>query len=726
MGSRAFSWCLGVLALSLWAGSLTACKGEDGEDGMRGPAGDPGEAGAPGEPGEPGEQGLPGEPGEPGAPGEPGEQGEPGEPAVRPLELEATGLVGVVTDPSDAPVGGNVVLVPSADVAALSASSLDLTEAPAVAAANGLDEPLEDLLDAHGPMGDGTYQAAAVDGEGVYRFATLAAGSYFVVWVPAAADAFHLPGGSGCREAVDVATVLGTQRDIRVSGAPGASSTYVGSSTCMGCHGRHRSMRTAHRVGISVPGVRGPMQDTTHWPEFDAALRAFESGTVLTYYDCNPTSKRCKVRVNPAGVTAQMTATLGVDPMVPRGQPGHYTVTLQSVTEGVPRTYGVVLTYGGAVYKQRYVTRIQNPNGTWSHYILPIQFNTQGNDTYSSFSDWVWRDYNVDRWLDLAAFTLRTPARGKSFENNCAGCHFTGFSLSGNSTDGFTARAVADALGDYDFDGDGRLEEINTGCEVCHGPGSDHLEASVRGSRIVSPSLLTPERETMLCGRCHARPLGIDFGGGGTTETPMDATGHIARAGISRSEWLASFTTRIDALPATDANTPGELWFSGDSRSHHQQYTDYIRSGMYRNGTRLMGCASCHDAHGNDDNDHQLYASNDSNTGCTAGCHEDYSGAMVMNHVMTVTGFSHTGVGFDENDFLCRNCHMVRTAASGARTPQLVDGAYTHYHGDIASHRFDVTRLADLAGTTVGSNFQPIAASQACASCHAGLIADLP
>jgi hypothetical protein len=153
-----------------------------------------GPVGPKGDPGAPGEGGPPGPPGDAGPAGEAGSPGAPGEPAVPPIALEPTGLVGVVADPSGLPVGsGTVVLVPSADVAALAAMSLDISATPATAAASAVDEPLEDLIDAN----LASYAKAAVGADGVYRFPTVADGSYFVVWVPSATDAAQEDQGLG-------------------------------------------------------------------------------------------------------------------------------------------------------------------------------------------------------------------------------------------------------------------------------------------------------------------------------------------------------------------------------------------------------------------------------------------------------------------------------------------------------------------------------------------------
>nr|MBK7066808.1 hypothetical protein [Deltaproteobacteria bacterium] len=682
-------WRLGI---ALGALALVGCEGPSGADG---------EAGVQGPVGPVGPVGPSGPVGPVGPAGPQGDAGTPGQPAVRPIDLEPQGVVGLVTDGTHLPVaGGTVYLVPSADVAAMQATPIDILATPTAAAAATNDEPLEDLLDRNAT----TYVRAAVGMDGIYRLPTIPTGSFFIVWKPAMGDDAHLPGGSRCRAATDRASMVGTRIDLRVSGNMSARATYVGSTTCINCHGRHRALGTAHFNGLQVPGVRGNLQNVSAWPRFDAALAAFDAGRTLFYFNCAGTACSVSETAPTDAASIRFEIRLGHDTTVRRGEPGEYHVTFvnRRNTEANQR-YDVALSYGGAVYKQRYLTRLRNANGTYSHHVLPIQFNPAGNSTFPNADSWPWKDYNTTRWFDFATDRLRRPANTASFENNCVACHATGFRLGGNATDGWTASAVTEPNGEYDLNGDGQREEINTGCESCHGPGSEHIEASVRGSRIVSSSLLTPEREMTTCGACHSRPQGV---GGGQTESPLDMNGNMPRPGIRRSEFLARFTSRIDAAASS-------LHPNGDSKSHHQQYTDFIRSGMYRNGSQLMTCSSCHDPHGSTQNPNMLRESPANNAGCV-NCHSTAEYRNVLPHVMTRVAFAHADVPLDR--LTCTACHMVRTATSGARTPQLVDivpspSTGTYFHGDIAGHRFNVPRRA-LAST------QPTATTRACASCH--------
>jgi hypothetical protein len=85
---------------------------------------------------------------------------------------------------------------------------------------------------------------------------------------------------------------------------------------------------------------------------------------------------------------------------------------------------------------------------------------------------------------------------------NCFGCHSTGP----------VALSSQGEVGTF---------ENGVGCEVCHGPGSAHLEAIRQGDTpkavraIQNPGRLQAEQILQLCGQCHRRPeqagLSVDF-----------------------------------------------------------------------------------------------------------------------------------------------------------------------------------------------------------------------
>ncbi len=652
-----------------------------------------------------------GDTGPQGPDGPEGAPGEPGQPPTGEIEPEIFGLVGRILEPNGTIVpSGTIYLVPASDVEDLSATPIDLFASPDDTAALRNDEPIEDLLDDHSP----SYEQVPVDENGEYRFETLPEGSHFVVWFPASDDAKHLPGGNNAGVSFSTASLIGMQMNIRVSAQPSAQATYVGSSTCTVCHGLQSTTRTAHMVGLQVPGIRSSMQDVEPWPDFDAGLAQFEAGTDLYYFDCAPSTinpSKCSVDESSAGA-ASFQINL-------REDSGAYYIEM--VKDAASVRYDVVLTYGGALGKQQYLMRRTNEGGSFSYFVLPLQYNYRGDFNNESPEDWPWRDYRSDLWYDFAGNVLTdrnapSPSMDddsfnhESFDNNCAGCHFTGYRLQGSDPEGWSASAIVDPGGAFDYDGDGRNELINTGCESCHGPGSEHLERSPRGSYIVSPGSLTPGRQAALCGSCHSRPLGI---GAGETGLPLSAENQMPPAGIRRAEFALSHTSRVSG--PRDAFFDVDQPKSADAKANYQQYSGHIRSKHYRNPTRLTSCTGCHSPHANAADIAEMDTSGNDNALCTT-CHSPEANPELYpltDHVAAVTGVTlHTGFGDDA--FRCTECHMVPTAKSGAANKQL-GSPVQYYWNDIASHRMTMTRWTDVLVTPD----RPLAFTKQCGSCHA-------
>ena len=661
--------------------------GEQGAPGAQGPAGAQGEQGPAGPQGEKGDQGEQGPQGEKGDQGDKGDQGAPGPSGE--LQTEPDGVVGVVTDGSgDVVPSGTVYFVPAADVAALPATSVE------VGSAN--DEPLEDLIAANGA----SYLSAEVGEDGVYAVTSIEAGTYFVTFVPG--EVGHLPGGSLCREALSSADLVGQRYDIEVSAAIPPMAYYVGTGTCVNCHGKVHVSRTMHKLGIWSPYQYGMLQDVGfRKDDLTMALgdRFTETGTTVWFYDFDSSRGFDKYKTSetepaaPAVVSFTVTARrMGAD----------YEMVIHNVKDPAQpdAVIRVDAIYGGGVYKQRYLTRIEGGSGFY-YATMPLQFQHEGDETYTDRTRKVWRDYHGDWWYDEGASSLTNPAPKRSFEKNCVSCHAVGSQVTGSDAAGWTVSLLSNPTwGDFDYDGDGVADELNVSCETCHGPGSAHWESAGQGRHIVNPRLLTPERDAMICGQCHSRPKGA-LG----SDSPVNADGFMMVAGTSRNEFLANYaTTQLDGA-ASD--------FYGDdlkhSKSHHQQYSDFIRSGMYKNDAVLMTCADCHDPH-EADNVHQLRADPTDNVAMCGSCHSDQAGDLVA-HVDLKVG---AGMGAAMAEASCTECHMPKTAKTGAGRP----GIAGHWQNDISSHMFDMPakELSSASGVNM-----PTAYTNACGSCHAAV-----
>lgn len=610
--------------------------------------------------------------------------------------LPPVSVSGLVTDASNTPVaGGQIYFVPADDVAALPATVIAVDSAS--------DEPLEDTIAANGAG----YQTATVGVDGTYDLPDLAGGSYFVTFVPDAGDTAHLPGGSLCRTAMSTTEMAGAL-DIQVSSAAPPDAVFIGSGACVSCHGLSHIAETLHRIGIWSSYENGDLQDLT--PRFAEMYQAIdgkfkvEGGTTVYFYDYDSTRGFDKYKTAESDPGANVSFTVTVQE---NGE--DLEMVLHNVKNPLDpdRIYRVDLVYGGGVLKQRYMTKLTNEFGTF-HVLLPLQFQHEGseNPPYGRTSK-VWRDYNGYKWFTESDVTsaFKEPVAKDSFEKNCISCHAVGSRIYGSDDTAWGVELVEDTVfnsGDLDFDGNLIRDEVNVGCESCHGPGSTHATDVIQGQNIVSPALLTPEREAMICGQCHSRPKGAF-----ATDSPVNGDGRMMIAGTSRADFLAEYaTSQLDGA-ATDyfADTDDH------SKSHHQQYTDFIRSALYKNGEQLLTCATCHDPHTRTDFGRQLKTDPTDNVASCGNCH-DASTAGLEAHLLE-QGFA-TSAAFKSTAALCSDCHMPKTAKTGAGKPGRLIGSVQYWMNDITSHLFKVPNRIWANAPTV----MPVPYTNACGSCH--------
>lgn len=642
--------------------------------------------------------------------------GGPGGAPGSPVPGEATF---VVTDDSGAPVAGaTVYLVPAGDVDGTPITGAEILNGSAA----DRDEPLEDQVRLNGA----SYPRGTTGVDGTTLVQGIIEGDYFWYVVPAASDTEHLPGGTGCRIARNTAQFLVTTVGISLTSSPGAAATHRGSSTCLVCHGSLATQAThAHRLGFTRPGQFGSMQDPSRYPQFAGGwgyftpAASFMGGTTVTCTDFDPSRDTDKFKTfltGPSGTT-YLKLWLWKDTA-----DGKFKITVQNVINPAdpasPKTLEMGLTYGGAVFRQLFLVKVPGRKGLYP----VLQWQTEGDEIRFDRTRRVFRDYHLDRFWDDATHTLVNPPTNGNFDSSCTACHATGFS---RFLDGMTGEwltdAVDDVSGEYDLDQDGTPDEINVGCESCHGPGSEHVawaadpaNAGRQKRFIVNPSRLGPSREAMICGRCHDRVTGnwsVSH-----NEEPLSAAGEMARPGISRADWLAGYTS----IPGP---TAADLWDDDvHSRSYHQEYSDLIKSEKHRNGRILVACSECHGSHGDAQFEHHLlFPSTDPNNSLLCQrCHA----IDIVPHMQAVTGVTHAGPST-----LCVRCHMPKTAKSGAGRYGLLGGtptggpgddAITYFENDTASHRFLVPRKSNpgIAGVTPAFAM-PIPYTNSCGGpCH--------
>jgi hypothetical protein len=672
-----------IAFLATMAVGLAGCEGDDGKDGTSGPSGPPGTSGPTGPTGPSGPTG----------------------PAAGTLPIQPAGVVGYVKSAGGvAATGGTVYFVPAADVAALPLTTV------AVDSTN--DEPLEDLIAAKGA----NYQKSAVTSSGTYSLATLGAGSYFVTFVPAASDATLLPGGSSSRKALASTALIGKQLDMDVSAAAPKDAHYVGTGVCVSCHGIAHISETMHRIGIWSSYETGKLQNLE--PRFDELYQAIEqkfeanggAGTVVYFYDYDGTRGFDKYKTSETNPGANVAFTVTV-----RKTGSDLEFLLKNVLNAADpdRVYKVDYVYGGGVKKQRYVTQLKNAAGFYGA-MLPIQFQHDGKDTYADRTAKIWRDYNAFKWYDWNSKTFKAPGPDDSFEKNCVSCHAAGVRITKVEAAGnpavytWKATAVEDRFfmsGDFDYNGNGVRDEMNVGCESCHGPGSKHWEVAGQGKYIVSPSLLTPEREAVICGQCHSRPKGFL-----NTDSPINADGLMMIAGTSRNEYLKNYAVKqLDGAASDYYGDPDK-----HSKSHHQQYSDFIRSSMYKNGSELMTCATCHNPHQRTAFTRQLRNDPTSNVdSCgSSSCHA----TQATNLGAHIAAKGIESAGWKGDNALCGDCHLTKAAKTGAGKPGLLINGVQYWENDVTSHLFKVPDRS-LATTQK----MPVPFTNDCGVCHAAL-----
>lgn len=544
------------------------------------------------------------------------------------------------------------------------------------------------------------------DRAGRYSVA-LPAGRYFVfVSPPDGVDA--APGGDASARSIVVEGGQPYALDVALSPRPPPSATWRGSFACLGCHEAHRpSVATRHFIGVRAPARPSPLQVLDDVPSVPPGLGLVTDGDEDGVNDF----EQGRVLTAEGGAPVQ----LGFEPA-----PGSSTITLgASLTVTIDgEVYPVRLTYGGSsrAGRQRFITRVAG--GT--HRVLPLAYDLDA----PAGDRWVVE--GLDTWTE------------RSFDVDCAGCHMTvtGF-FQGLAV---IAEGAAEAA---DFDGDGAPDQVNVGCERCHGPGSAHIDAGGGYVAILNPARLAPGARNAVCGQCHQRGLGhVRVGGIRTGYPSRDAPFSLARPGWTASELSAAIEPRPSAEVAW-----GDAEFGSDrdhSKVSRQQYTDFVGSKMAKNALELLSCFSCHDPHERRA-PAQLVRPAEDNTLCLS-CHNgDYVGAggldrfgadaradadavgpAVRQHVATTT-FELVGAAMNDPDSAyapagvddlpmgrCITCHMPKTARSG-RWQRDDDGALIS--GDIRAHTFSIISPS-TSRAMAGAGLMPVPSS--CIRCHRG------
>ncbi len=351
----------------------------------------------------------------------------------------------------------------------------------------------------------------------------------------------------------------------------GAAQEYVGPEKCLQCHNNAGlGDMTGWRTSMMANGYSYVPDDTHSMNNLTGVIcDANENGIddFIDGFDFN-------------------TATTAFDQFKPNApvlaysaQDG-YTMTIGSVTHKVYMTYG-----GSGLYKQRYMLKLNTGEGeSAGHYISPVQYNEKTHEYVQYHADDYWDANN-----DVITWATRAEAstNSRNLAKGCSGCHTTGLEVSQTADGEWVSSGApvmdpapyADLNNIFDLDGDGDLDQINTTCERCHGPGGDHATTGDK-TKIINPRNLTPEQATNMCGMCHARGKSLPNSTFGYPFDDDNLTG-----------WAPG-----DLVADLYSDGTGD-WPDGSSVKHHQQFNDFITTDKWNFQFHPVTCYECHDIH---------------------------------------------------------------------------------------------------------------------------------
>lgn len=298
----------------------------------------------------------------------------------------------------------------------------------------------------------------------------------------------------------------------------------------------------------------------------------------------------------------------------------------------------------GGARMESYATRLDD--GAWL--LLPLSYQVEER-AFIPYSEGtcgveVLDGGRVRRWQSYE----------RVWNHRCISCHTTGGDI------GFTAASHSYAT---------TWVDPGAGCESCHGPGAEHVQAANAGrgaEGILNPAGLGPREAMEICASCHALAFPFETRWGGNAPYRAGDDWNQAFLPLLRPAEQGPFSTlaQVDRRPAAGV----------------MAYQGLEQSACFLDGGAT--CSTCHDAHGGGEH---LLKSSASGTELCAGCHAQEVAA----------GEEHSRHAAGRSGSACVDCHM----------PPAVKALGTR----LASHAIDVP---------LPINNVEFGIPDACTSCH--------
>ncbi len=600
---------------------------------------------------------------------------------------------------------------------------------------------------------EGQAASATSGADGTYTLSDVTPGFVFV-HVDPPDPALFLPGET--RRSVFVAAgATASVADVTLSGRPGDSATYAGSTACAVCHTTHVAdeRTSAHYRSLTLDASR--IIRTSLFPAVGGtvttgvnALSPADGVTSVAVYACQNVAGAYGFKF---GGTADCAVADGT--LVPIA--GTYGGEGDGGINNIPNV---------GVYKQRFFALLDDVPvaASWTYttgraedrLILPVQI-TQSGDGGPRFGAYHGTDWTV---------------RGRTFSRACAGCHNVGLQIAWDSATNITSFSYLD---------------LNVGCESCHGPGSDHLAASLadKPNKIISIRNLTASSQRQSCGGCHSADDGTSLDPLGAFAYPYNVANASLVGGGMYVPGVFSPADYINGYGVPSAAGGSfNAWPDGIHGKAHRQQVPMVDASVHANNPYLrLVCSDCHNPHTLQQGPRALEAESGADTYAFTtptfnnnvlclGCHSthgpyttlskddvaiaflsaggavsrngtaialgDFTStqitAALVNVAATVGDHMQTEVGMGVAAYAplnnampvgrCTSCHMPKTARSGGYTTGLdAAGASALVAGDQGSHVFDVVWPAQSAALRrpaggADTDIMP----NSCGGCHLG------